>query len=94
MSGDLSGDSSLQFDRAEFVDPATAASIACSKCEQPIVQSYYALGGAILCANCREKREQGLAGLGLGRFVRAAFAGLVAAVAGAALWYGVREVTK
>lgn len=84
---------SLQFARAEFTEPA-AAQVVCVACNQPVVQSYYEIGGTIFCSQCREKREQALDGFGGGRFLRALVAGLVVGAAGAAIWYLVRIWTN
>jgi hypothetical protein len=81
----------LQFERAEFSGNAPAQ-VACSMCQQNVVQSYYEIGGRILCSPCRERRDQALDGWGLGRFLRAAGAGVAAAIAGAVVWYGVRAL--
>lgn len=82
----------LQFDRAEYAQPV-AANVSCSMCSRGIVQSYYALGGKIICSDCRERREHGLEGGGFVRLLRASGAGLGAAILGAVLWYGVRAAT-
>ena len=80
---------SLQFDRAEF-DAAAPPQVICSVCQMVVQQAYYVSGEQILCHICRETREQDLEGFGLGRFLRAAFAGLLVAIAGAAVWWAVR----
>ncbi|HYI09937.1 MAG TPA: hypothetical protein VEK57_12835 [Thermoanaerobaculia bacterium] len=82
----------LQFDRAEYAEPV-AQGVSCAACSRSIVQSYYEHAGNIICAECRDKREQGQEGVGVSRFVRAFGAGLGAAILGAALWYGVRVAT-
>jgi hypothetical protein len=73
----------LQFDTAEFAQPA---SMACSSCQQPITTAYYELNGATLCGACRliaagEKRTPLL------RVLRAALAGAGAAFAGGLLYF-------
>ena len=83
---------SLQFQRAEYVQPA-AGSVLCSSCDQSVFQSYYEIGGNIICSACREKREQAMDGWGGGRFLRALFAGLGVGAVGAGVWYGVRALT-
>jgi len=50
-------------------------------------------GGRILCSACRENLERAADSWGGTRFAKAAIAGLVAAIAGAILWWGVRELT-
>jgi len=84
----------LQFDRAiESGAPAGEQSrpaLTCAGCGQPIETYYYHLGGATLCANCKQSVEQTLAKQHAGDvFPRAAIFGLGAAVAGAAIYYGV-----
>ena len=85
----------LQFDRAVESDaPAAGApstpALTCSSCGQPITTSYYQLGGATLCANCKLIVERTLAEQHTrGAFLRSAILGLAAAVAGAAIYYGV-----
>lgn len=85
--------SELQFERAEFAQPV-AGSVVCTSCQQSVIQSYYEFGGQIICSQCRESRERAHDGVGIGRFLRAAIAGLVVGLAGAALWYGVRVATN
>jgi hypothetical protein len=82
----------LQFDRAEYAQPV-AARVSCATCSREIVQSYYELGGKIICSDCRERREHGLEGGGSVRLLRASVAGFGAAILGAVLWYGVRAAT-
>jgi hypothetical protein len=84
---------SLQFERAEF-SAETPARVVCATCNQEVVQSYYELAGNIVCSQCRENRERARDGWGLGRFIRAALAGFVVGVAGAAVWYGVRALAN
>ena len=81
----------LQFDRADF--GANQQAIVCTSCRQTITQSYYDAGGKILCSYCRERMEQAADSWGGTRLAKAAVAGLLAAIAGAILWWGVREVT-
>lgn len=84
--------SDLQFDRAEFADAAPAR-VQCTSCNQEVIQSYYEIAGKIICATCRDSREQGMAGFGGGRFIRAFFAGLGVAIAGSVAWYAIRAMT-
>jgi hypothetical protein len=84
---------SLQFDRAEL--PGTVPQhVVCGSCNQDVRQAYYTIGRRIYCNHCRETRDQDHDGLGLGRFLRAAVAGLGVAVAGAAVWWAVRTFMK
>ena len=84
--------SELQFERADFGANQVQA-IVCTSCRQPISQSYYDAGGRILCSACREKLEQANDAWGGTRFAKAFFAGLGAAIGGAIVWWGVREIT-
>lgn len=82
----------LQFDRADFGANQVQA-IVCTSCRQPISQSYYDAGGRILCSGCREQLQHADDAWAGTRFAKAFFAGLGAAIAGAILWWGVREIT-
>jgi len=73
----------LQFDTAEFAQPA---SMACSGCQQPIATAYYELNGATLCGACRVI-VAGEKGTPLLRVLRAAIAGGAAAFAGGLLYF-------
>ena len=83
----------LQFDQVEYTSPAPAAT--CRLCNQPMQDAYYDVNGQAVCPNCREQIEQALgSGWALGRFARAALFGSLAGAAGAAIYYGVRELTQ
>jgi hypothetical protein len=81
---------SLQFERAEYATGAPARTV-CTACSRDVIQSYYEIGGQIICSECRESRERGLASWGVTRFFRAAAAGLAVGLAGAAVWYLIRH---
>lgn len=82
----------LQFDQVEYATQASAAS--CKLCSQPLQDAYYEINGQAVCPACRERCQQALAsGSAVGRFLRAALYGFLAGLAGAALYYGVRELT-
>ena len=83
---------SIQFDRAEFSDEAPSAAV-CTVCDQSVVQSYYEIGGKIVCSTCREKRDRALDGSGFVRFLRATAAGIAVGLVGAFVWWGVRKLT-
>lgn len=83
---------SLQFDRAEYSSPAQSG-VVCTQCRQPVVQSYYAVGGRVICSRCREERERIATSSGFTRLLRAFGAGLGVAVAGSAVYYGIRAAT-
>jgi hypothetical protein len=84
---------SLQLDRAEFNDQGEQQR-RCAVCGQPLAGSYYEINGKICCAACHERltaafeKRPGPAG-----FLRAAGAGLGAAVAGAGIYFAVRAAT-
>jgi hypothetical protein len=83
----------LQFDRAEFENPA-AAQAQCAECNRSLTGSYYDVNGRTVCEACRYTIEsRSLAGSGAGRFLRAAGAGLGAAIAGALLYYAISALT-
>ena|SRR6185436_6322428 len=85
--------SELQFDRAEFAQQSPAR-VQCTTCKQDVIQSYYEIGGKVICSTCREAHDRGLGGFGGGRFFRAFFAGLGVAIAGSVAWYAIRELTN
>jgi hypothetical protein len=83
----------LQFDEAEFTEPAHAATT-CTACKTPIADLYYEAGGKIVCDPCRHKIEALFhGGSRLGRAFRALVLGTLAAVAGAALYYAIFKIT-
>lgn len=82
----------LQFDQVEYATPSPAAT--CKLCSQPLQDTYYDINGQAVCPACRERCQQAVAsGSGVGRFLRAVLYGSLAGLVGAALYYGVREVT-
>jgi hypothetical protein len=88
----MSDSQALQFDRAEYASAPTTT--ACANCRQQIVQSYYELNGKFICSNCHQAITQGHNDGSRGlRAGRAIVVGLLAAVAGAAVWWGVRKLT-
>jgi hypothetical protein len=83
----------LQFDHVEYSTPGAAAT--CAACGQSIGDRYYEVNGQLLCPGCHEHLQRSLTGgSGLGRFARATLYGAVAGLLGAAIYYGVREVTN
>lgn len=83
----------LQFDQAEYTATAPAAS--CKLCSQPMTDVYYQVNGQVFCPGCRERLQQALrGGSALGRFGRATLYGSLAGLAGAAIYYAVRELTN
>ncbi|HJU66799.1 MAG TPA: hypothetical protein VJ650_01030 [Gemmatimonadaceae bacterium] len=91
----------LQFDRAVHADvpnggPATG--LTCAICSTPLRTEYFQVGGQPACAACAsaaERANENAARQGLRPlvFARALVFGLVAAVAGAALYYAVAALT-
>jgi hypothetical protein len=83
----------LQLDRAEFADQEKQQE-RCAACGQPLAGSYYEINGKICCAACRERlaatfeKRPGPAG-----FLRAAGAGLAAAILGAGIYFAVRAAS-
>ena len=82
----------LQFERAERAGQASGS--ACAVCKQPITTSYYEINGHITCQRCRGRimveRNRGTSGT---RFAKALGLGLLAAAAGAGLYYAVAAAT-
>jgi hypothetical protein len=83
----------LQFDHVEYTTPGPAAT--CRVCGQPLLDVYYEVNGQPFCQGCREQLQKTLSsGSALGRFARATLYGSLAGLAGAAIYYGVREATN
>src|SRR4051812_41896262 len=91
------GDSatSLQFDKAESADPAAPTDVLkCGNCGADIKTYYYAIGGSSICARCKSQLAQVLEPRrGVEPFLKALAFGGVAAVLGAAIYYGVIAIT-
>jgi hypothetical protein len=89
----MSDTTGLQFDRAEFQEGT--ADMTCAFCQQPILGSYFQINEATGCEACRYKIEAAAAdpGSGIGRFARAAGAGLATAIGGAVLYYAISALT-
>jgi hypothetical protein len=85
--------SSLQFDQAEFVEPKSAT-ITCSICKKPIQTSYYHINRLVACGPCKERIEaSGVGRASMAGFGKSVLFGTGAAIAGAVIWYAVRELT-
>ncbi|HEY1785911.1 MAG TPA: hypothetical protein VGG30_10195, partial [Pirellulales bacterium] len=83
----------LQFDHVEYAAPGPRA--ACKACGQPMQGVYYEVNGLPFCEGCRQQLQNSLSGgSAIGRFARATLYGLLAGLAGAAIYYGVREATN
>ena len=82
----------IQFDRAEFKgDPVP---VTCASCGAAIRSTYYQVGQAVTCEQCRWRTEsEATGGSSAGRFLKAGLLGFLAAAAGAGLYYGVRALT-
>jgi hypothetical protein len=88
----MSDTAALQFDHAEFQPGAEP--MTCAICKERIFRSYFQINDTLACATCRYRLEQtGVEGSGVGRFLRAAGAGLAAAVGGAVLYYAISALT-
>lgn len=82
----------IQFDKAEL---AGAVSGTCRTCKTPIGGTYYEANGHVICERCWAQIQTGEAeGSGMGRFLRAAFFGSLAAALGSAIYYGVAALTN
>lgn len=89
---------SLQFDRVDLGEAsprASAATMACASCTDPISDQYFDVDGRSVCATCKERavRENEPA-RGAGTFFKALFRGGIAALIGAAIYYGVIAITN
>ncbi len=91
----VSPPSALQFDRAEWAEaPEGRQAPACSFCRTPLFSSYFDINGQMACESCKFRiEEQFKKGPGMATFLRAAGAGLGAAIAGSAIYYLVRTLT-
>lgn len=83
----------LQFDRVVTNAPIAAQArpaVVCVACKNAVTTDYFHLNGKVTCARCRNAIESAVATpKGAGAFGRAAGLGLLAAIAGAAIYYGV-----
>jgi hypothetical protein len=89
-------DDELQFDRVISNAPAHAqgdaaqGTVTCKACSKPIDRDYYHLNGKVTCESCRDAISDAVATPeGALPLARAAGLGILAAIAGAALYYGV-----
>jgi hypothetical protein len=88
----MSEASDLQFERADYGQ--TPANTVCAACNRAITSSYYLAGDRTLCGLCRNDLERALnTGTPIGRFGRSIGAGLVAALLGFLLYYGIAAAT-
>jgi hypothetical protein len=90
----------LQFDRAVSSSPDAAAvtakpNVICKACSKPIDGEYFQLNGKVTCASCRTAIEAAVATPnGVQPFARALGLGILAAIAGAAIYYGVIAIAN
>jgi hypothetical protein len=89
----------LQFDRAVNAGLSGSKSgEACGRCDRSITVEYYHRDGQVLCRACKqqieiEDRESAKRGLSAAGFSSAALFGFGAAIAGAAIYWGVGALT-
>lgn len=89
----------LQFDRVVSDSPAgeekARPSAACVACKKPIEGEYFHLNGKVTCASCRSAIAEAVSTpKGLGPLGRSAGLGVLAAIAGAAVYYAVIAITN
>ena len=86
-SGEAGG--AIQFDKVEYSEGTKP--FACASCERPVTGEYYEAGGKYICPSCRDSM---LSQAGDARsLLKASGLGLVAAIIGGAIWFGVRRLT-
>ena len=80
----------LRFEKAD----GNTEQLACEFCQEPIHDAYFDVNGQTACQKCRYVVEdQRISDSSSGRFVRALFAGSVAAGIGAGIYYAVLALT-
>src|SRR5688500_1695289 len=92
----------LQFDHAMPAAGGAAGAltphsdaVSCSACREPVGEEYWDVGGAHACRRCTDAAAREMRPVREGRVVlRAALFGLGAAIAGAAVYYGVIAITS
>jgi hypothetical protein len=98
MDSHPGGPPPLQFDTAEppvtLGKLTTAAGVTCAMCQRAISTEYFDVNGQSVCAACRTQlAELAETPRSWGVFVKAGLFGLVAAIAGAILYYAVIAIT-
>ena len=84
----------LQFDKAEPGEGQSVSPTACAACQKPLASVYYQVNGRPACERCKAQLEYDqMSGSAVGNVLRAGAFGLLAALAGGALWYAVRATT-
>jgi hypothetical protein len=87
-----SGD--LQFDKVEPALGESTSPAACAACQQPLASVYFQVNGRPACERCKTQLQYDqMSASAAGNVLRASAFGLLAALAGGALWYAVRATT-
>ena len=87
-----SGD--LQFDKVEPAEGQPVSPTVCAACQKPLVSFYYQVNERPACERCKAQIQYDEAsGSAVGNLLRASVFGLLAALAGGAIWYAVRATT-
>src|SRR5262245_10507001 len=98
MESNPGGPSPLQFDTAvpqTLGNITTPAGVTCAMCKRGISTEYFDANGQSVCAGCRTQLAQMTeTPRGWSVFVKAGLFGLVAAIAGAILYYAVIAITN
>lgn len=86
--------SDLQFDRIDTAAPSASGeappSVTCDICHAAVGSEYFHVNGKTVCARCTQSVKQTVAvPRGAAPLIRAAIFGIGAAIAGAAIYYGV-----
>lgn len=82
----------LQFERAE--PTGSSPGLTCASCSKAITMTYFEVNGNVVCQRCRSQIVSAWnRGSSAGRFARALGLGLVAATAGAGLYFGIAALT-
>jgi len=84
----------LQFDKVEPAEGQPVSPTVCAACQKPLVSFYYQINGRPACERCKTQIQYDEAsGSAVGNVLRASVFGLLAALAGGAIWYAVRATT-
>ena len=99
MDSHPGGPPPLQFDtavpQAALGTVATTAGVTCALCQRGIFTEYFDVNGQSVCASCRTQlAEIAETPRSWGVFAKAGLFGLVAAIAGAMLYYAVVAITN
>ncbi len=87
------GPTNLQFEKADFGGPQ-APSLSCAACKKSIDEFYFEVNGRTFCMECKRKIEaQFKGGSKALRFLKAFFAGGLAALLGFGIYYGIEKAT-